>query len=238
MIEIKHLLESILLSLEAFLFILFFIKVLIIKISKKKCLNSKGIAYIFSILYFTLFIVSWQISIYIDNREIFNILNSIKIFSFTSSLVLMCIHFMKTAEYTQIQGQVSTMKVLNQKNKIKTITFIAAESIVCIQSIYVSIISNSHFYKPEDFLLIIPLVLFIIYNIIVILTVNNKKYYINWLLFFTMSLVLFTYKAVLNLFYVDFFIKLILIIVDVTLSICKLFILLKIMLNENEGYYD
>ena len=239
MIEIEYLLESILFSFEALLFILFFIQAIYIKISKKKFLNSGGISYIFSTMYFTLFIMSWQVSVaFIVSKEVFDILKLIKIFSFISGLVLMCIHFMKTAKYPQMSGQTSTMKVLSQKNKIKNITYITAASLVGIQSIYVSIISNSHFYQPEDYLLVIPLFLFVIYNIIFISIVNNKKYYINWLLFFTAALALFINRIIMNVFYMDFFIKLIFVIIGVTLNICKLLMLIKILLNKDEEYYD
>ena len=207
--------------IEAFLFLYLLTKLLVVKIYKHKCFTSAGLCYLFGIFFMCLFGLLSIMPFIINDK--YNIIIQAKSFLYITGIIYLQIYFYKMSKILEIKNSITEFKRNVRTIKIaKNNMYIFSAILFMIETLCVPIFTNSKCYiKFYEFIPAICLIVFIIYQISLILKNKNGFVIQPWIVYSVITFIFLIVKGfienlVLNNCLIPFMI-------EIVLRVCQLF---------------
>ena len=207
--------------IEAFLFLYLLTKLLVVKIYKHKCFTSAGLCYLFGIFFMCLFGLLSIMPFIINDK--YNIIIQAKSFLYITGIIYLQIYFYKMSKILEIKNSITEFKRNVRTIKIaKNNMYIFSAILFMIETLCVPIFTNSKCYiKFYEFIPAICLIVFIIYQISLILKNKNGFVIQPWIVYSVITFIFLIVKGfienlALNNCLISFMI-------EIVLRVCQLF---------------
>ena len=207
--------------IEAFLFLYLLTKLLVVKIYKHKCFTSAGLCYLFGIFFMCLFGLLSIMPFIINDK--YNIIIQAKSFLYITGIIYLQIYFYKMSKSLGFENSITEAKRNTRTIKIiKNNMYILSAVLFMIETLCVPIFSNSkcciRFY---EFIPVICLTIFIIYQISLSLKIKNGFVIQPWIVYSVITFIFLIVKGfienlALNNCLISFMI-------EIVLRVCQLF---------------
>ena len=207
--------------IEAFLFLYLLTKLLVVKIYKHKCFTSAGLCYLFGIFFMCLFGLLSIMPFIINDK--YNIIIQAKSFLYITGIIYLQIYFYKMSKSLGFENSITEAKRNTRTIKIiKNNMYILSAVLFMIETLCVPIFSNSkcciRFY---EFIPVICLTIFIIYQISLSLKIKNGFVIRPWITYSVITFMFLTVRWFIGNFVIDNYV--IPSMIGVVLRICQLF---------------